>query len=82
MTDIVSVFPLASAVRENGKDNFSLYLFEEELRSILRLIGWAAGRGYRNVQISDLSDEAKDFLIEKGYKVNAEDKKWWIEWGE
>ena len=82
MIDIVNIFPTAAEVKENGKDSYSLYLFEEELKSILRLICWAVCKGYKRIQVSELSGEAKEFLLEKGYNINADDKNWWIEWGE
>ena len=81
MTDIIGVFPTAEEVKNSGQDSFSLYLFEEELRSILRLIGWARGRELNSIQVSDLSKEAKDFLEEKGYHVWEQENENWIEWG-
>ena len=80
MSDIVNVFPTAEEVRTNGQDNFSLYLFEEELRSILRLIGWACSRDFNAIQTDNLSDNAKEFLEEKGYKIWNDNGTNWIEW--
>lgn len=81
MSDIVNVFPTAEEVRTNGQDNFSLYLFEEELRSIFRLIGWACSRNLNAIQTDYLSDNAKEFLEEKGYKIWNDNGTNWIEWG-
>lgn len=81
MQDIIGVFPTAEEVRINGQDNFSLYLFEEELRSILRLIGWACSHELNAIQVDALSDQAREFLEEKGYKIWDENKTNWIEWG-
>lgn len=81
MQDIIGVFPTAEEVRINGQDNFSLYLFEEELRSILRLIGWACSHELNAIQVDTLSEQAREFLEEKGYKIWDENKTNWIEWG-
>lgn len=81
MTDIIGVFPTAEEVKNNGQDGFSLYLFEEELRSILRLIGWACSRDLNAIQVSEISNEAIDFLKEKGYHIWNTDSENWIEWG-
>lgn len=81
MIDIIGVFPTAEEVKNNGQDGFSLYLFEEELRSILRLIGWACSRDLNAIQVSEISNEAIDFLKEKGYHIWNTDSENWIEWG-
>lgn len=81
MTDIINVFPTADEVRKYGKDGFSLYLFEEELRSILRLIGWAEAKKIGFICLTTPSDEAIEFLLEKGYQVvNDKDDSWMISW--
>ena len=80
MLDITSVFPTAEELRTNGVDGFSLYLFEEELRSILRLIAWATKQGFNKVHIEEVSKESLEFLIEKGYELESDNDAWWIKW--
>lgn len=80
MLDITSVFPTADELRTNGVDGFSLYLFEEELRSILRLIAWATDKGFNKIHIEEISKGAIEFLIEKGYELENDKDSWWIKW--
>ena len=83
MNDIVSIFPTADEIRNEGIENFSLYLFEEELKSVFRLIIWAKSRNLTKVQATELSNECIDFLINKGYKIENDKNltTTYIEWG-
>ena len=83
MNDIVSIFPTAYEIRNEGIENFSLYLFEEELKSVFRLIIWAKSRNLTKVQATELSNECIDFLINKGYKIEHDKNltTTYIEWG-
>lgn len=74
MQDIIGVFPTAEEVKEHGCEQFSLYLFEEELRSIFRVIVRAAQDKQKEVGFGALSNDAIDFLIQKGYHVYASGK--------
>lgn len=67
-SDIVNDFPTASSLSEN-KDMYSLFLFEEELRSLCRTFMWAASAGYNPINISNLSQNSREFLEEKGYRL-------------
>lgn len=82
MSDIVSIFPTADEIRNEGIERFSLYLFEEEIRSIFRLIIWAKSRGLNKVQVTELSANCIEFLIDKGYVIKDGDglEKFWICW--
>lgn len=82
MQDIINVFPTADEVKEHGCEQFSLYLFEEEIRSIFRVIARAAQDKQKEVSFSTLSNDAIDFLIEKGYHIYAsgKDRLWMVAW--
>lgn len=82
MQDIISVFPTADEVKEHGCEQFNLYLFEEEMRSIFRVIIRAAQDKQKEVGFGALSNDAIDFLIEKGYHVYSSDKNhlWMVAW--
>ena len=82
MNDVVSIFPTADEIRNEGIERFSLYLFEEEIRSIFRLIVWAKSRGFSKVQATELSANCIEFLIDKGYVIKDGDslEKVWVSW--
>lgn len=84
MSDIVSIFPTAEELRADGVERFSLYLFEEELKSTLRLIIWGKSQGFDKIQINDPSAQVLEFLIEKGYSIIDGDNLngTWIKWGD
>ena len=68
MEDIINFFPTAKTLRETP-DAYTLYCFEEELKSLCRTILWGASSGYNPINVASLSKEAKEFLEEKGYKI-------------
>jgi hypothetical protein len=82
MNDIVSIFPTAEDFRNTSIEQYSLYLFEQELNSVLRLIIWGKSKGFKKIQTDSLSEMTNEFLTEKGYKITKENNFYWIEWGE
>lgn len=78
MEDIINFFPSAKTLKERP-EAYSLYCFEEELRSLCRTILWGASQGYNPINVANLSNEAKEFLREKGYRVEPlNDETYWI----
>lgn len=82
MNDIVSIFPTAEDFRNTDVEQYSLYLFEQELNSIFRLIIWGKSKEFKKIHVENLSEMAIDFLLDRGYKVRKQVDAWWIEWGE
>lgn len=82
MNDIVNIFPSADDFRKTSIEQYSLYLFEQELNSILRLIIWGKSKEFEKIQVENLSKMTLDFLLDRGYRVYKQANVWWIEWGE
>lgn len=82
MNDIVSIFPTADDFRNTSIEQYSLYLFEQELNSILRLIIWGKSKEFEKIHVENLSKMTIDFLLDRGYRVYKQANAWWIEWGE
>lgn len=79
--DELDFFLNAADIRQDNGELYKNYLFEEEIKSIWRLIIWARSRDYKYVTITDISDEARLFLEERCYVVNnTEDNKVLILW--
>ena len=79
--DIINYFPTAKQVKSNP-EVYSLYLLEEELKSLFRLIVWAANQFHDTptptVSISSISKGAKEFLKEKGYRIEKNGREFLI----
>lgn len=77
------MFPEAKEVQKKGIDDILFYFFEEDLRSILKLIGDAKRfYGVSFVYVKNLSPAVSDFLIGKGYRVSKTEDYSIVFWGE
>lgn len=74
------MFPTAAEMRADDGSKYELYLFEEELKSILRLIFFAAKSERQYTYVSKLSKQAKSFLKEKEFDISKDISGWRISW--
>lgn len=68
MKDIINVFPTADEIKNM---DFSLFLFEKELKDLFYLIARQKATGKNYLTVEYLSEDAKEFLIEKKYDIDA-----------
>ena len=79
--NIVKNFPRAEEIRELTPNGLQLYDFEQKLKSLRKRILTAAVDGETEVKISNICDEIKSFLSEKGYVVTKKhDNLYTISW--